>query len=243
MWKSQGLIFPFSPGFGYCSQEPRFVPMSSPACPLSLPAIHPQPMQTEPLLLASASPARAQMLAAAGLAFTAAPARVDEEAIRAALTVAGAPPRDIADALAEAKARKLAARNPEALTLGCDQLLVHDGEILTKPETRAAAAAQLARLSGTAHELFSAAVLYQGAAPQWRHVARAKLTMHPLLPGFIEAYLGRAWPGIEGCVGGYKIEEEGICLFCAIDGEWHTILGLPLLPLLSYLTRRGTLQT
>lgn len=200
-------------------------------------------MQTEPLLLASTSQARARMLADAGLAFTAAAARVDEESIRLALTAEGARPRDIADALAEAKARKLAAKNPGLLTLGADQVLVHRGEILAKPESREDAAAQLARLSGNSHELLSAAVLYRGAEPQWRHVAMARLTMRPLSPGFIEGYLTRNWPSVGSSVGAYHIEAEGIRLFATVEGEWHTILGLPLLPLLSYLTERGTLAT
>ncbi|WP_373357012.1 nucleoside triphosphate pyrophosphatase [Pseudoroseicyclus sp. CXY001] len=191
------------------------------------------------LILASGSATRARLLAQVGLPFEPHPARVDEAAIRAALAAEGAPPRDIADALAEAKARKAAGRHPGRLVLGSDQVLVLVGEILSKPESREDAAAQLARLSGQTHELLSAAVLYEDSAPVWRHITRARLTMHALTPEEIEAYLARTWPGTADSVGGYKIEEEGLALFSDITGDHATILGLPLLPLLSYLRLRG----
>ncbi|NDV02779.1 Maf family protein [Pseudoroseicyclus tamaricis] len=199
-------------------------------------------MSSTALILASGSATRAALLTQVRLPFEVSPARVDEAAIRASLAADGAAPRDVADALAEAKARKASGRHPDRLVLGSDQVLVHDREILAKPESREQAAAQLARLAGQTHDLLSAAVLYEGGAPVWRHITRARLTMHALTPAEIEEYLSRTWPGVADSVGGYKIEEEGLALFSNIEGDQATILGLPLLPLLSYLRLRGTVR-
>jgi septum formation protein len=194
---------------------------------------------TRPLLLASASEIRLQMLRNAGLQVTAQPTRIDEEAIRAALEAEGAKPRDVADALAELKARKLADKNPTALVLGCDQILAHNGQIYGKPETPDAARAQLHTLRGQTHRLMSAVVLYDHAKPIWRYIAEARLTMHAASDQYIDDYLARNWHSARHSVGAYKLEEEGAQLFSAIEGDYFTILGLPLLPLLNYLRQRG----
>lgn len=193
------------------------------------------------LVLASGSEIRAQMLRQAGLTITVEPARVDEDAMRAALQEEGAPPRDVADTLAEAKARKAGPRNPDALTLGCDQVLAFDGQILSKPASREAAADQIRALSGQTHRLFSAAVLYQGSEPVWRHVGAAKLTMRPVSEAYLSDYLDRCWPAVASSVGGYQIEAEGVRLFAAIEGDYHSILGLPLTALLNFLAQRGSI--
>jgi septum formation protein len=198
---------------------------------------------SRPLILASASTIRLQLLQQAGLVATALPARIDEASIRAALEAEQAKPRDIADALAEIKARKLADKNPEALVLGCDQVLAFKGKIYGKPETLPEARAQLSDLSGQTHHLISALVLYDQAKPIWRHISQASLTMRPCSPAYLEAYLSRNWPGLQSSVGGYKLEQEGIRLFSRIEGDYFTILGLPLLPLLSYLGTRGFIET
>lgn len=179
------------------------------------------------------------MLRAAGIDVTGQAPRVDEELLRQALAAEGAGPRDQADALAEAKARKIADRNPQALVLGCDQILALKDRIFTKPETPQAARDQLRDLSGQTHQLLSAAVLYDQGEPIWRQVGVARLTMRPLSDAYIQAYVARNWPAISTSVGGYQIEAEGIRLFQAIEGDHFTILGLPLLPLLSYLVLRG----
>jgi septum formation protein len=171
----------------------------------------------EPLVLASASKIRQTLLHNAGVPFTAQPVPVDEAQMRDALQADGAPPRDIADALAEMKARKAASRFPQALALGCDQVLAIEGDILGKPDTRAEAAAQLRRLRGKTHQLLSAAVIYADG--------------------------DRNWPGLSETVGAYKLEEEGVRLFSQVNGDYFCVLGLPLLELVGYLGTRGVIET
>lgn len=196
-------------------------------------------MNLPPLLLASASQTRIDMLRAAGVEIRAEAARIDEDQVRRALEAEGAHSRDVADALAEMKAAKLSDRYPEAFVLGADQELDLKGRIYAKPETPDEARDQLRALRGQTHKLLSAAVLYQGGQPQWRHVGEARLTMRDFSDAYLEDYLGRNWDRIRHSVGGYRLEEEGVRLFSSISGDHFTILGLPLLPLLSYLAQRG----
>lgn len=190
-------------------------------------------------VLASTSPIRLQMLRAAGLEVEDVAPRVDETTVRDALLAEGAHPRDIADALAEMKARKVAERRPTDLVLGCDQVLELDRRILSKPDTPDEARDHLRQLRGRSHKLLSAIVVYENAEPVWRHVAEARLTMHQISDGYLDDYVARNWDSIRHSVGCYKIEEEGIRLFSAISGDHFTILGLPLLPLLAWMGTRG----
>jgi septum formation protein len=196
-----------------------------------------------PLILASTSPTRLAMLRAAGLDPTPIAPRVDEATIRDALVAEGAHPRDIADALAEMKARKVAEKHPADLVLGCDQVLALDRETFAKPDTPDDARAQLRQLRGKTHKLLSALVVYENAEPVWRFVGEARLTMHPISDAYLDDYVTRNWASIRHSVGCYKVEEEGVRLFSGITGDHFTILGLPLLPLLAWLGNRGMIAT
>jgi septum formation protein len=192
---------------------------------------------TQPLLLASQSASRRAMLAAAGVSFDATAAGVDEDAAKASL--AGAKPRDLADALAELKAVKVSLRHPGRLVLGSDSVVaLADGSLLDKPDSREQAAEHLARMSGTTHDSWSAAVIAEGGRPVWRHVEAARMHVRPLSPAFIQSYLDLEWPAIAGCVGCYRIEGPGAQLFTRIQGSQFTVLGLPLLNVLDYLRIR-----
>ncbi|ETX15906.1 septum formation protein Maf [Roseivivax halodurans JCM 10272] len=198
---------------------------------------------TEVLTLASGSKIRSELLSKARIDHRIEPARVDEEAVRESLDAEGASPRDLADALAEMKARKVAGRGMPGLVLGCDQVLAFGEEVFSKPEAREEAAEQIRRLRGERHQLLSAAVLYEDGAPVWRHVGTARLYMRDVSDDFLEGYLDRNWPDIGESVGGYKLEAEGVRLFTRIEGDHFTILGLPLLQLIDYLVLKGVLPS
>jgi septum formation protein len=193
----------------------------------------------EPLLLASGSVIRRQLLERAGVMVQAIPARIDETALREALIAEGAPPRDVADALAEAKARKMSDKHPDRLVLGCDQVLEHRGVVFSKPQSLEQARTQIQTLRADRHSLLSAAVIYESGKPLWRHVGVVRLTMRAVTDSYIDDYLTRNWDSVRESVGGYKLEEEGARLFTRIDGVYFTVLGLPMLEILSYLTLRG----
>lgn len=196
-----------------------------------------------PIVLASSSETRLRLLRAAGLPVSAQSARIDEEAIRAALETEEASPRDITDTLAEMKARKIGERTPGAIVIGCDQVLDFKGRAWGKSPTRDAARAQLIALRGQTHRLLSAIVLYHEGQPQWRHVGEARLTMRHFSDDWLDGYLTRNWDSLRHSAGGYLLEEEGVRLFSAVEGDYFTILGLPLLPLLGYLGDRGFIAT
>lgn len=194
-------------------------------------------------ILASGSEIRKNLLTQAGVAHQVQKARVDEEMITQALLAEAATPRDIADTLAEMKARKVSERYPGALVLGCDQVLDHGGKTLSKPTDPSDAKRQLRCLSGDRHALLSAAVLYDSGEPVWRHVGQVRLRMRELSDSYIEDYVNRNWDSIRHAVGCYKLEEEGVRLFTNIEGDYFHVLGMPLLELLNYLTLRGELAT
>lgn len=198
---------------------------------------------SEHLVLASGSEIRAQLLRNAGLEISVVPARIDEDAIRASLCAEGASPRDVADALAEFKAQRVAAKHADALVIGCDQVLAFGPEIFSKPESPAQALDQLKALRGKPHQLLSAAVIYGEGKPLWRHVGVVRLHMRDASDTYLANYVDRNWDSIRHAVGAYKLEEEGVRLFARIDGDYFNVLGLPLVELLSYLTLRGTLPT
>lgn len=196
-----------------------------------------------PLILASGSRIRAELLRNAAVPFRVEPARVDEESLRLAMEADGTPPRDMADHLAEFKASRVAAKYPDALVLGCDQILAFEGRALAKPEHPAELLDQLIRMSGNSHDLYSAAVLFDKAAPVWRHVGRVRLQMRQLTESYLDGYVSRNWQEVRHCVGGYQLEREGARLFSRIDGDFFAVLGLPLLALLDHLAVRGFIET
>jgi septum formation protein len=194
------------------------------------------------LILASTSPIRRLLLERAVVAFETLAARIDEEALRQALLAEGAAPRDIAAALAEAKARKIGEKHPGAMVIGCDQVLDFGGEVLSKPESADAALAMLQGLGGKTHFLHSAAVIYHEGASVWRHVSTVRMRMRALSERYLAEYTARNWPSIAESVGAYKIEEEGIRLFDKIEGDYFAVLGVPLLEVLGYLVTRGAIE-
>lgn len=196
---------------------------------------------TVPIILASGSSIRSQLLWQAKVAHEVQIARVDEQMIKSSLIADGAPPRDIADALAELKASKISEKNPDALVIGCDQVLEHSGALLSKPASRQEAITQLQMLRADRHTLLSAAVIYQGGKPQWRNVGVVRLIMRDASDAYITDYVDRNWDSIRHAVGSYKLEEEGVRLFARVDGDYFNVLGMPLLEILNYLTLRGDL--
>lgn len=195
------------------------------------------------LILASGSRIRADLLRSAALNISVESPRLDEDSLKAALLAEDASAHDIANALAEAKARKVANRFPQARVLAADQTLSFENRMLSKPATREEAREHLMMLRGKTHMLLSAAVLYENAEPVWRHVGRARLTMRAFSDTYLDDYLDRNWPDVGESLGGYKLEKEGVRLFSSIQGDHFTILGLPLLELLNFLSVRGTLQS
>lgn len=196
-----------------------------------------------PFILASGSEIRTKLLHQAAVSHDVMRPRVDEEMITQAMLAENASPRDIADALAEMKARKVSEKYPSALVLGCDQVLDHRGTLLSKAKDQTDAIKQLKSLRGDRHSLLSAAVLYQGGEPIWRHVGQVRLRMRQISDDYLNDYVDRNWNSIQHAVGCYKLEEEGVRLFSNIEGDYFHVLGMPLLELLNYLTLRGDLAT
>jgi septum formation protein len=192
------------------------------------------------IVLASQSASRQAMLDAAGVAFEAVPAALDERALEAGLR--GARADQVALALAEAKALAVAqSLQPERLVLGSDSLVLVGEDRFDKPRSREEAARHLRQFSGRAMQLHSAAAIARDRKIVWRHAALATLQVRTLSDSFIESYLAAEWPAVAGCVGVFRIEGKGVQLFERIDGDWFTILGMPLLPVLDALREMGEL--
>jgi septum formation protein len=191
------------------------------------------------LILASKSASRRAMLDAAGVAYDAVPADIDERAVEAGL--AGAAPGEVAEALSVAKAAAVAGRHPGALVLGSDSLVVVGGRRFDKPRSVEEAAEHLRFFSGKVMELHSAAALVQDGGCEWSHASIARLHVRDLSEDFIAHYLSVEWPAISHTVGAFRIEGPGVQLFEAIEGDQFTVLGMPLLPLLAALREEAVL--
>lgn len=194
------------------------------------------------LILASASPARHAMLEAAGLRFETRPAHVDEAAIKESAHAEGASASDTAVLLAELKAARVAMREPDAMVIGADQLLVCEGNWFDKPDSLAAARAQLSALRGKTHVLVTAVLCQRGGSRLWHHIAEPRLRMRSFSDAWLEGYLAAEGERVLGSVGAYRLEGPGIQLFDCIEGDHFSILGLPLLPLLGFLRQHRVLE-
>jgi septum formation protein len=195
------------------------------------------------IILASGSRTRQAMLEAAGLAFEVVPSGVDERAVWDALLHDDGPidPSDLAEVLARAKAEQVSDRYPSALVIGADQVLALDGEVFLKSADLDAARETLLKLRGRTHQLHSAVVLAEHGNANWTYVDTAQLTMRGFSPEFLGQYLARAGAAAVESVGAYQIEGLGIQLFERIEGDYFTVLGAPLLPLLKELRSRRIL--
>jgi septum formation protein len=195
----------------------------------------------DPLILASGSSTRARILADAGLPTVVDPAAVDEEEIRAAFHAEGRDASACATALAESKAIRVSARHTGALVVGADQILECAGRWFEKPADIEAARAQLMALRGKRHTLVSAAAVVRNGSVLWHTIDHAELTMRGFSDGFLDAYIATAGADLLGSVGAYRLEGLGAQLFERVEGDFFTILGLPLLPLLDFLRGNGAL--
>lgn len=196
---------------------------------------------TSKTILASGSAIRQQILQNAGVSFTVSTAQIDEPAIIASLLAENAKPRDIADTLAEYKGLRVSNRNPDAIVIAADQVLVCNGKVFSKPENIAEARQQLESLCGQGHQLLSAVVIFEDGKPVWRYIGRAQLVMRAFSDQFLDDYIARSGEELLTTVGCYKLETEGVQLFSNIQGDYFTILGLPLLEVLGFLRTRGVL--
>ena len=198
---------------------------------------------SEPLVLASGSATRARLLADAGLPILVDPAAVDEEEIRASFIAEGRDAAACAAALAEAKARRVSARHPGALVVGADQILDCGGRWLEKPRDLEAARAQLTLLRGKPHTLVTAAAVVRNGAVIWHTIDRAQLMMRGFSDRFLDDYVSTAGDELLDSVGAYRLEGLGAQLFERVEGDFFTVLGLPLLPLLDFLRVHGALES
>ncbi len=194
-----------------------------------------------PLVLASQSASRKAMLSAAGVEFDARPAHIDERALEAGLRELS--PDQVAAALALAKAQATSEAHPGALVLGSDSLAEAGGRRFDKPRSREEAADHLRFFSSKVLSLHSAAALVRDGECVWQDGAVAHLHVNELSDGFIDGYLDHEWPEVAGCVGVFRIEARGVQLFDKIEGDYFTVLGMPLLKVLGALRQLGQMPS
>jgi septum formation protein len=199
-------------------------------------------MTAQQLILASASVSRARLLADAGVPVEVRPSRLDEEEVKQSLLAEQATAHEIAETLAEMKAVRVSSLAPGALVIGADQVLALDGTMFDKPASLEEARSHLERLHGRSHRLVSAAIVALDGTRIWGVTDEAELTMRRLSAGFVADYLARVGDKVLQSVGAYQLEGMGAQLFSRVRGDYFTILGLPLLPLLGFLRGRGVLM-
>ncbi len=189
------------------------------------------------LILASGSAARQKLLRQAGYDFDICPADIDEERVRK--THADKSLKEIALILAQEKASHVSAQNPEALVIGSDQICTLENEILSKAKNQEEAFEKLCKLSGQTHQLHTAVSLYENQKEIWSHCDSVSLRMKLLTQDQIQTYMDHAGDALKQCAGAYALEEVGVRLFEKVDGDYFSVLGLPLLPLIAALDERG----
>ncbi len=194
------------------------------------------------IILASKSQIRSELLLKADLKFTAIDANIDEKEAKSSYINKGYSARDLADILATMKAKKLSCKYLDKLVIGCDQIMECNGQILSKANNPTDLADQLKFLRSKSHTLYSACVVYFANKAEWRFIGSATITMRNLSDAYISKYVDDNWDEVKHCVGGYKIENSGISFLSKINGDYFSILGLPIIQLLDYLVNRGVLK-
>lgn len=191
------------------------------------------------LILASSSLARATLLRNAGILFETYPPKIDEQLIKKSMVSEGLSARDMADQLAEMKASKVASKFANSFILGSDQIIEFQGQLVSKPSDKKDLFLNLKAFQNKTHHLYTAAVIYFEARPIFRHISKADVSFRALTDETLATYIDKFWDCIQYCVGGYRIEAEGIQLIRKINGDHFSVMGLPLLEVVNFLSLRG----
>ncbi len=194
------------------------------------------------IILASKSKVRSEILSKIGLKFTVFDANIDEKEVKSSYMNEGYSARDLANVLADMKAKKLSCKYLDKLVIGCDQIMECNGQILSKANNSADLVDQLKFLRNKSHTFYSACVVYFANKAEWRFIGSATITMRNLSDGYISKYVDDNWNEVKYCVGGYKIENSGIFLLSKINGDYFSILGMPIVQLMDHLVNRGVLK-
>ena len=194
------------------------------------------------IVLASKSQIRSLLLEKAGIQFSTVDPAKDEKEVKLSYISNNYPTRDIADVLADMKARKISNRFPGSIVIGCDQILDFNSKILSKAKDQDELIHQLKQLQGNKHKLHSACVVYNAQKPEWRFIGSVSMTMRNLSDRYISKYVQDNWDDIKHSVGGYQLESSGISLFSKIDGDYFSVLGLPIIQLIGHLLNRGVIE-
>ena len=194
------------------------------------------------IVLASKSQIRSLLLEKSGIEFSTVDPAIDEKEVKLSYISNNYPTRDIADVLADMKARKISNRFPDSIVIGCDQILDFNSKILSKAKDQDELIHQLKQLQGNKHKLHSACVVYNAQKPEWRFIGSVSMTMRNLSDRYISKYVQDNWDDIKHSVGGYQLESSGISLFSKIDGDYFSVLGLPIIQLIDHLLNRGVIE-